>query len=554
MKNWKIIGPLGVVVAAALIWLYIRPAGMVAGGQNLANSAGQYWSRIPLLAWVAFWSAVVIAVILGVTWLDTKVRPTLTRDPGGRMQLWKAIVLLLFLIVASAVSVYAVYGLWQEPAPSAEAPKEPDCSKVPPDAPVVQYIDPSKVFLGSGRSSIRVLGCNFPNGASVTFDGVERSAGFVNDKALSVPLATSDFGAPGTVMIAVSYLVPAPAGQPAPGGANQPAAPTKKSTNQQPLYIQSPAQQMSDWSFLGATRQINQELRLLLLVLFAGCLGSSVFALKSVGDYIGEKKLSESWFTFYLVQPLEGAGVAFIFYVVLRGGLWAGTNVNVKASNQFGIIAVAALIGVFSDTAFLKLKEVFETLFKPADTRSGKIAGALKIATSSPLPDATAGAPYKKALQAADGSPPYTWATDTIPKLPTGLALNAAGELSGTPPGATPKTKYTFEVTDSAGVSVNAKLDLTVNPPPSISMASPLADGTAGNNYNTVQLTAVDGTPPYKWSTTTTPALPAGLRVDADGKVSGNPTGQAPQASYKFTLTDANGATAAKDLQLTIQP
>ena len=496
------------------------------------------WDSIGVSTWVVFWCVLMVLLILGLTWWDTRIRPSFTIAPGSRMQLWKAIFLLLFLSVTGALSIHAIYGLWHEPQPPTRAPSvEPGtCNSGDPE---ITGIDPSSVFLGSGRSNIRVFGCNFAKEDTVNFDGVERVPVFVDGKQLVVPLATSDFGAPGTVMIGVVY----------PGEAG---ATAKKTSNQKPLNIQSASQQEFPWYFLWWTITITSELRLLLLVLFAGCLGSSIFALKSVADYVGDQKLYESWFSFYLVQPLEGAGVAFIFYLVLRGGFLAGTTVDVKSTNPFGIIAMAALVGVFSDDAFLKLHEVFETLFKPQDKRGDKIGGALTITSGSPLPNATVGAPYKQNLQASNGAPPYTWAPATIPTLPAGLAVNGAGVLSGNPTAATPVTKYTFKVVDNTGASALADLELAVNGPPTVSTTTPLPDAKAGSNYN-VRLQVANGTPPYTWDTTTTPPLPPGLTLDSSGQLSGKPASPATRTSYTFKASDANGASVAAPLDLTVQ-
>ena len=49
------------------------------------------------------------------------------------------------------------------------------------------------------------------------------------------------------------------------------------------------------------------------------------------------------------------------------------TNTNAADLNVYGILTMSALAGLFSDRATLKLKEVFETLFKPKDERSDKL-------------------------------------------------------------------------------------------------------------------------------------------------------------------------------------
>lgn len=64
-------------------------------------------------------------------------------------------------------------------------------------------------------------------------------------------------------------------------------------------------------------------------------------------------------------------GVALVFYLVFRAGLL--TNTGLETLNVYGIMTLAALAGLFSDRATLKLKEIFETLFQPKDNRSGEL-------------------------------------------------------------------------------------------------------------------------------------------------------------------------------------
>jgi len=77
-----------------------------------------------------------------------------------------------------------------------------------------------------------------------------------------------------------------------------------------------------------------------------------------------------------------------------------------------------------------------------------------------------------------------------------------------------------------------------------------LPDGNIGVNY-LVQLAARSGTAPYTWSLSpTSPALPTGLNISSDGKITGIPSG--PASIYDFTvrITDAAGRT--RDIQYTI--
>jgi hypothetical protein len=108
-------------------------------------------------------------------------------------------------------------------------------------------------------------------------------------------------------------------------------------------------------------------------VIVAGALGSFLHALRSVLDYIGNRTLVASWFWWYAARPFIGMAMALIFYAALRGGFLAGTPADAKAVSPFGVVAIGALVGMFSDKAALKLAEIFDTLFKAPETRSDKL-------------------------------------------------------------------------------------------------------------------------------------------------------------------------------------
>jgi len=64
-----------------------------------------------------------------------------------------------------------------------------------------------------------------------------------------------------------------------------------------------------------------------------------------------------------------------VFYTALRGGVIAiatGTNAKTSDLNPFGVVATAALVGMFSKSATMKLGEVFETLFKSDKAQATK--------------------------------------------------------------------------------------------------------------------------------------------------------------------------------------
>jgi hypothetical protein len=120
---------------------------------------------------------------------------------------------------------------------------------------------------------------------------------------------------------------------------------------------------------------INRELDLLLLVLLAGCLGSFLHLAQSYSEFVGNRTLKSSWAWWYSLGPFIGAGLALVFYAAIRGGVMAvSTGSNAKASelNPFGLVSVAAMVGMFSKPATIKLGEVFDTLFKSDKAKESK--------------------------------------------------------------------------------------------------------------------------------------------------------------------------------------
>lgn len=109
---------------------------------------------------------------------------------------------------------------------------------------------------------------------------------------------------------------------------------------------------------------LERDQAIFVAVAIAGALGGLVHTIRSFAWYVGNRQLKYSWLLFYLTIPLVGALLATIFLVVLRGGLIAGSSSN--DVNVWGFVAIAALVGLFATQAAEKLREVFSTLFSPA--------------------------------------------------------------------------------------------------------------------------------------------------------------------------------------------
>ncbi len=163
----------------------------------------------------------------------------------------------------------------------------------------------------------------------------------------------------------------------------------------------------------------------------------------------------------------------------------------------------------------------------------------LAIDTSNPA-SGTVGTPYTHSFTATGGTGDKTFAV-TTGALPEGLALAPDGKLSGTPSKIETST-FTVTVSDSAtlAVKVSNSYTMTINPAPLVISKSKPAGGTVGTPY-THSFTATGGTG-AKTFAVTSGALPEGLALAPDGKLSGTPT---KIETCTFTVTVTVSATSA---------
>src|SRR5439155_5478863 len=131
---------------------------------------------------------------------------------------------------------------------------------------------------------------------------------------------------------------------------------------------------VSPWRFLGSSGCLYDEDRLLLIVLLAGAFGSLVHGLRSFVWYVGNRLAVWSWSAYYFALPFIGAGLAFIFYLVIRGGFFS-TGATVQNTSPVGFAAVAALIGMFTEQAVQKLQKISDSILSPPEKGKDNISG-----------------------------------------------------------------------------------------------------------------------------------------------------------------------------------
>ncbi|HYW46756.1 MAG TPA: Ig domain-containing protein [Bryobacteraceae bacterium] len=142
----------------------------------------------------------------------------------------------------------------------------------------------------------------------------------------------------------------------------------------------------------------------------------------------------------------------------------------------------------------------------------------LAITSASPLPQGTAGAAYSQTLAASGGTPPYTWSVASG-TLPSGLALSAAGVISGTPALAGAST-FSIMVTDSASTAATATQAFSLTVAASACALSVGGQGfTAAGGNGTVNVTGGSACPAW-----TVSGAPSWVTVSGAGTGTGSGT------------------------------
>ena len=118
-------------------------------------------------------------------------------------------------------------------------------------------------------------------------------------------------------------------------------------------------------SYFGLDFTVSTEGIYFVTVALAGALGGVVHTLRSFSMYVGTRQLRWSWVPFNLLLPVVGALGGTLFYLVFRAGLFSSSTSTADAS-PFGFAAIAALVGLFSEQAVEKLRQIARQVFTEA--------------------------------------------------------------------------------------------------------------------------------------------------------------------------------------------
>jgi hypothetical protein len=413
-------------------------------------------------------------------------------------------------------------GANQNPVPPGS--NSPPASPTPTPAPFLQAVFPHHTLGNKSDEMLALYGQNFRQESKVRFNTKESAATFVSPNLLTAPLQPSNLENVGSITVDVEN----------PGNLLSNAITVPVTRPKAPLNV-----------FFGR-QLITREVQLLLIVLFAGALGSYVHALKSLGDFIGNQTLKASWFWWYITRPFLGMAMALIFYAVLRGGFLAGTPADAKIVSAFGVLTVGALVGMFADKAAQKLAEVFDVVFKAPDARTGKLDApvidkltpdTVLAGSTNPVSITISGSRLGKvSVVRVNGD-------DRKPDKP------GEKELTFTLKPDDMKTvgPLTIEaINPDGGVSPSAKLfvsDLAIS-------TTTLTDAKAGAVYGE-QINASGGAAPKKWSLAERPNW---LQIDDTGKLTGTPGPGDVRDLNNVTpkVVDKEGASASKSFNLKV--
>jgi hypothetical protein len=124
---------------------------------------------------------------------------------------------------------------------------------------------------------------------------------------------------------------------------------------------------------VATVHDVTSGVRILLIVILMGALGSWIHIASSYAKFVGNRTLVSSWLPWYVVRPLIGSALAVVFYIVMRAGFVS--DVSGPGNALYSMAAAAGMVGLFTAIATEKLRDVFVALFAPRSADRDSLEG-----------------------------------------------------------------------------------------------------------------------------------------------------------------------------------
>lgn len=215
--------------------------------------------------------------------------------------------------------------------------------------------------------------------------------------------------------------------------------------------------------------ELTDDGALFALVMVMSLIGSLVYVATSFAYHSSQRNLTMSYIWWYPMRFVAGTGLALLFYVALRGGLFSG-DLATQDVNPYGIAAAAGLTGMFSKQATAKLAQLFDVAFNilpasappkitaldPAEVKTGSPDTPVKITGSGFANGAT--------VRADDTNLTSTYVseaelTSTVPAEMLAAARVIKVRVDNPGPTAGASAPADLKVTDSPGTDAGAAPD-----------------------------------------------------------------------------------------------
>lgn len=252
--------------------------------------------------------------------------------------------------------------------------------------------------------------------------------------------------------------------------------------------------------------------------------------------------------------PNWTAGLAFSAQLTATGGTGTVTWSD-KNSNLSGTGLTLSPTGLLSGTPITTGAINFTA--KASDQIGAYSEKALSVyinpavnITTVDLPDWTINIAYSQTIVATGGTGGLTFTDKNGDLAPTGLVLNSDGTITGTPVSAGP-ISFVAKAADAIGAFSERTINFVINAAPEITTAD-LPNWTAGVAYSQA-IVATGGTGDLAFSDKNGDLASTGLTLNANGTVSGTPSGAAT-VNFTAEVADEVGATTEKAFSFEINP